>query len=366
MTSPKSTASYQYVVDKDNPDRQSILLIARIVRTVGSANPGFAELRDYLLGCTERGEEVDGDYALSLLDAGPQAVAKLIELTDRVSYRNGNIYLDGDKVEGPLVRHLVRMVENGDDHLEAYATFLHNLASNPSKASRAALFEWVADRNLTITEDGCFIAYKGTLAERRAHNSGHAFISGEEVNGAVYYPDGAVVSIPRSEVDADRDSACSVGLHVGTLSYARGYSSGEDNILAVKVNPRDVVMVPRDGGGEKMRVCRLEVLGAYNSENPMEETTYVGSHRDAEQDEIPDSEEEEASSCEACGCELTDEDLCPCECEEDLNYDDAFDDEDLEGDNLSAEEVEETLTPVKCSVCGSTLVDGECPVSKGF
>ena len=66
--------------------------------------------------------------------------------------------------------------------------------------------------------------------------------------------------MPRSEVDPNSDSYCSVGLHVGTWSYAQDYACASNRVMIkVLVHPRDVVMVPGDSN-EKMRVCRYVIL----------------------------------------------------------------------------------------------------------
>ena len=64
--------------------------------------------------------------------------------------------------------------------------------------------------------------------------------------------------MPRSEVAYDPGEACSVGLHVGNYKFARDYASAA--LLEVHVNPRDVVSVPTDAGGHKIRVCRYKVV----------------------------------------------------------------------------------------------------------
>jgi hypothetical protein len=46
-------------------------------------------------------------------------------------------------------------------------------------------------------------------------------------------------------------------LHVGTFAYAADYG---DVVLACEVNPADVVTVPYDYDGAKIRVCRYKVV----------------------------------------------------------------------------------------------------------
>lgn len=83
----------------------------------------------------------------------------------------------------------------------------------------------------------------------------------QTVVGRVPYPVGATIWMPREMVDDDRNSACSVGIHVGTLSYASTFS---DETLVVLVDPADVVAVPADHHAQKMRVCRLYVAARYD------------------------------------------------------------------------------------------------------
>ncbi len=43
------------------------------------------------------------------------------------------------------------------------------------------------------------------------------------------------------------------------------YHSQGDNVILVKVNPRDIVAVPKDHQAQKMRVSRYEVIGDFVS-----------------------------------------------------------------------------------------------------
>ena len=85
--------------------------------------------------------------------------------------------------------------------------------------------------------------------------------------GHITYPLGATVTIPRALVDDNRDAACSVGLHVGTFSYA---SSFAPRTLLVLVDPADVVSVPRHSDGQKMRVSRFVVAAEHDGSQVQE------------------------------------------------------------------------------------------------
>lgn len=70
----------------------------------------------------------------------------------------------------------------------------------------------------------------------------------------------------REAVDANADVHCSKGLHVGALAYSGPggwYWSNGDRVVICKINPRDVISVPNDHNGQKMRVCEYEVVAEY-------------------------------------------------------------------------------------------------------
>jgi len=67
---------------------------------------------------------------------------------------------------------------------------------------------------------------------------------------------GQPVTMPRKDCDANPHQTCSSGLHVGAPGYVQNFGGGDKNyILAVLVNPANVVAVPEDYNFEKMRVC---------------------------------------------------------------------------------------------------------------
>jgi hypothetical protein len=63
--------------------------------------------------------------------------------------------------------------------------------------------------------------------------------------------------MPREEVDEDPNRTCSTGLHVACFDYAKDFG---ERLIEVKVNPRDVVAVPVDYNGTKLRCCQFEVI----------------------------------------------------------------------------------------------------------
>lgn len=266
-----------YTYSRDPLKGESLVVSGEVTRVLTTSNPRFNDVKSYIFNAEDNGQEWDFGHVLSLIDSGPEAVNKIAQLSERVSYDNGRLLFDGDEVETALAEHIVRMVKAGDESWPAYVQFLENLANNPSKKSRKALFEWVKDRGLILTEDGEFIAYKGVNSNenRTSIHSGGAYVDGQWVSGHIPNRVGSVITMPRSGVDPDRDSACSTGLHAGTSKYARSFGP---KIILVAINPRDVVMVPKDCDSQKLRVCRYTVVEDDNTED-LTTTTYGGQHR---------------------------------------------------------------------------------------
>jgi hypothetical protein len=124
--------------------------------------------------------------------------------------------------------------------------FWRNLKANPSFNSRKMLYKFLEHNGHPLTEDGCFIAYRGVTEDFKDLHT-------QTFNNAV----GQVVEVSRSEVDDNPNNTCSNGLHVACHDYAKGFGP---KLIEVKVNPKDVVTVPVDYNGTKMRVCKFEVM----------------------------------------------------------------------------------------------------------
>ena len=199
--------------------------------------------------------------------------ARLEKVTDRISTDGIHLYIDNDSasrigIDPVLEDHLVKLMAKraadpqAEYDFKCYAAFTENLYNNVDPEIRAQLVTWMAAQDwLTFTEDGCFIGYRGAQMMDGVACSIHcgpAIVDGQNVNGHVPNPDGAVVEMPRSMVQHDPSIGCASGLHVGTYDYAHGWAQGV--LLTVKVNPRDVVSVPFECDAQKVRVCRFEVL----------------------------------------------------------------------------------------------------------
>ena len=128
----------------------------------------------------------------------------------------------------------------------AIELFFKNVADNPNKESQADLANFLLRNALPITDRGTFLAY------RYVNDKFYDCHTGTMDNMI-----GNSVEMAREACDSDREVTCSRGLHVCHYSYL---ANGGDVHLVVEINPRDVVAVPTDYNGAKMRVCRFRVL----------------------------------------------------------------------------------------------------------
>lgn len=208
-----------------------------------------------------------GDESVyDLFEIGKAAAQRFERLGERVFYRNGVLYFDGEPVNSALSKEIVRFVEANVEDWRPLVCFFEKVATNPNEHSREQMFRWLDKHDFALAPDGDIIAYKGVYRNDKhgyiSSNSGTATVNGEEITGRIPNPVGAIIEMPRSEVHHDPSTGCSTGLHAGNWRYARAFASV---VLKVKINPRDVVSIPTDSNDEKMRVCRYVVLGEVDS-----------------------------------------------------------------------------------------------------
>jgi hypothetical protein len=169
---------------------------------------------------------------------------------------------DGIKMPEMFTGTILDMVKQGFP-FEPMLNFLDNMSQNQSDHAIVELFDFMQNKNMPITYDGCFLAYKAVDKDCKDIYSG-------KFDNSV----GSVCSVPRDKVNPNRDHGCGAGLHVGAIDYAKSYGGidlddndrGDGNRLMIcKVNPRDVVSVPNDCKFQKLRCCRYEVVAEFNS-----------------------------------------------------------------------------------------------------
>lgn len=187
------------------------------------------------------------------------------EVGEGVVIKEDCIYYNGEELFHDVGRTLFNMKSEGFD-TSRFIKFVENLVQNPSMRSVEQLWDYITAYGLSITEDGCFLAYKAVTDEYLDKHS-RKFDNRP----------GAVNKMLRNKVDDDPQSACSRGFHVGALGYSGPngwFYNCNDRVVICKVNPKDVVCVPHDLFHQKIRVCEYTVVGDFQGE--LNRTCYSG------------------------------------------------------------------------------------------
>jgi hypothetical protein len=209
-----------------------------------------------------------------------------------VELRDGVIVVDGVAIPHELSDRVLKFREQKLP-FEPLLNFWRNLRKNPSFNSRQMLYKFLEHNGHPITPDGCFIAYRGIRDDLKDMHTG-------TFNNAP----GQVCEIARDQVDDNPNNTCSHGLHVACFDYAKGFGQ---KLVEVKVNPSDVVAVPTDYNGTKMRVCKFEVLNLIDKPRAEELASDVEGSDYMTEDEVDEQEANDWDSEDdyhSCDCEF--------------------------------------------------------------
>lgn len=174
--------------------------------------------------------------------------------------------IDITKVATTLQNFIIKITNdiNVDDNVVlAWTKFARKLQRNVDPYIRSQLFNFLnylidTENSLALTPEGNFIGYKGIQKNYLSSRAGNGFVDGVEYkNTQIPNKPGTIVSMNRHEVQADPDQTCSFGLHVGSYSYAKGF---QPLVVLVEVNPENVVSVPSDYNGQKLRCSEYKVI----------------------------------------------------------------------------------------------------------
>lgn len=182
-------------------------------------------------------------------------VTELVINNDEEGLRNlyqpkplASLFIQGDMPTQlwEVTQKMVSLEKDPTALFELWARLRHN----PSSNSRRDLYAFLVRHHIPLTTRGTFLAYKGVTSD---------FL--DEYTKKIDNSPGSLVTMDRKKVDDNSGHACSQGLHVGAFSYASGFSQ---RTVLVEVCPSDVVSVPLDCDGQKMRVCRYFVVRETN------------------------------------------------------------------------------------------------------
>lgn len=215
-------------------------------KVIPASHPNFAEIARLLL----------------LPDTTEEDLTPLVDVAQQVAeFKSKNIavidnrlYYKGFPLTSKIANVILGFVNRGQlDAAEPYKNFLERAQMNPDPRAVVDLYDWVAASGLPITPDGFILAWKAVGLDYMSIKSGP--------RGKLDHSIGNTVSEPRHETDPNPAVTCSRGIHFCSAPYLRFYTGGGTRVIAVKIDPMNVVAFPKDYNNEKGRCCELEVVG---------------------------------------------------------------------------------------------------------
>lgn len=258
------------------------------VYTTTRANPRWEDI----LSALRASDVVELVQLMSVKNLVERYTESNVEVVD------GNVYFRGRPLHGLDVDRLLEYVRDGIPFLRL-ARFLERKQANPSYRSINELYKFLEHREMTLTEKGTVIGYKGVADNYYSimGNTATIVTSGvTDAGGHILNTVGQKVRCDRSCVCDDYRQGCSPGLHIGSLAYAKSWGP---RVMIVEFDPADVVSVPDDCECQKLRACAYEVIGEFKGEVVREVAEvnsgvgYVDPATDADYEEDYDEEEDD-------------------------------------------------------------------------
>ena len=192
-----------------------------------------------------------------------KAVEDYVDQESWISVTEGAVFYHGEPIHNTLVDKILDFMRQGLP-FKPLVRFLGKLMANPSRRAVNELYKFLEHKNMPITPDGNFIAYKGVTQDFKDFHT-------NKFDNSV----GQTLEMTRNSVCDDYNIGCSAGFHAGSHEYAKGYASGGGHLMRVEIDPTDVVSVPLDCDCQKLRTAKYKVVAIHESiERPLDDGIY--------------------------------------------------------------------------------------------
>jgi hypothetical protein len=218
---------------------------------------------------------LEGNYTDAWTEANLRE--SIIKVTKgNVTIEGNSITFKGIPLRNSMADRVLELIKgDGKKYIEHLTAFVDKCMENPSFNSVNQLLTFLEKNTLPITRDGDFLTYKKVRHNYLDHYSGtvlnapYITLTSDQLSQMPMDCNGVIVdvvdnittvSMSRNAVDDNFEQTCSYGLHVCSYDYLSCFGHNS-KILICKVNPKDVVSVPRDYNNQKMRCCEYQVIG---------------------------------------------------------------------------------------------------------
>ena len=210
------------------------------------------------------------------------AVQDYLDTEAEIEVKDGAVFFQGEAIHNQVVDRILDFMRQNLPH-QPLVKFLGKLMDNPSSRATEELYSFLEHKNMPLTPEGNFLAYKGVDGDFKDFWS-HKF------DNSV----GQTLEMRRNGVCDNANQGCSAGFHAGSYEYAKGYASNGGNLMVVEIDTSDVVSVPYDCEWQKLRTSKYKVVSHYETIDapPLEHDLYESAYSmgydddgDEEQDE---------------------------------------------------------------------------------
>ena len=236
-------------------EKSLMVVIGGKALTMNADHPAWTQAMDALNN--EEYERLEGLFDVS------KAVEDYADAESKVSVEDGAVLYDGEMVHNLVVDKILNFMQQGLP-FKPLVRFLGKLMANPSRRAVNELYTFLEHKNMPITPDGNFIAYKGVTGDFKD------FYTNCFDNSV-----GKTLEMTRNTVCDDANVGCSQGFHAGSYEYAKGYASNGGYLMRVEIDPSDVVSVPVDCSCQKLRTAKYKVVAIHETiERPLDDGIY--------------------------------------------------------------------------------------------
>jgi hypothetical protein len=174
-----------------------------------------------------------------------------------ITVKDNTVLFKNEPVHNHVVDRIFDFIGQGLP-FKPLVKFLDKLMANPSRRAVQELYTFLEHKNMPLTPEGDFLAYKSVRANWTDHHTG-TFVNSI----------GSVHEMKRNDVCDNAEVGCSYGFHAGSLEYAKSFGGSDSILLIVSINPADVVSIPKDCNCQKLRTSKYKVVGTF--ERPLSE-----------------------------------------------------------------------------------------------
>jgi RIIB len=202
------------------------------------------------------------------LEATANTMSHVTNLAPSITYDEvadmfslGSIHLSME-YEQLILKTYEQALEDGtSDTLNGLVNLVHRMNAADKMDSFGQLYEFLKHNDIKIMADGRFIGYKGLDTLNDVFVDCHTRTIAQKEGDYVY--------TQAQYVNDDPSISCSYGLHVGNWSYVKGFAGY--TIAQVVVKPEDMVSVPFDYNGGKLRSKGYSIVKILSGDPKLED-----------------------------------------------------------------------------------------------